>query len=105
MSLYSIGSRQNQEIAAYISVGVAIVTFLIVIFYHLKSTLLETDLIHKFIKQRRRIHKLDSNIRDTEMKAKPDVTTSEVTMPPQHVETKHTNLTGMINNLQEPLLN
>ena len=32
MSLYSIGSRQNQEIAAYISVGVAIVTFLIVIF-------------------------------------------------------------------------
>ena len=89
-------------------------TFFFIILYHLKSTLVESTFMHTIIKRRGQI----CNTGVIEMKAKTNVTTSEVTMSPQHVKKNEKllvasdkqdgdiklSLSGMNDDLREPLL-
>ena len=115
--------QKQQEIIAYISVSIAMMTFIVILVYHLKITLMEIAIIRTLFKRTRlstgRLNNNSNGSDDaTEMISKVKVTSSEVKLSPSHDSGSGSNrLSGTCrdsdvavfskgedNNLREPLL-
>ena len=115
--------QKQQEIIAYISVSIAMMTFIVILVYHLKITLMEIAIIRTLFKRARlstgRLNNNSNGSDDaTEMISKAKVTSSEVKLSPSHDSGSGSNrLSGTCrdsdvavfskgedNNLREPLL-
>ena len=83
--------QKQQEIVAYISVSIAMMTFIVILVYHLKITLMEIAIIQTLFKRARlSTGRLNNNSKGsddaTEMISKVKVTSSEVKLSLSHDE-------------------
>ena len=84
ITFYSLGDTKSQKSAACISVSISILTFVFILAYHGKLTIVNTTYLKKWIQCKIHQRKLEDPTMSTEIKLDSNYTSSEVCLSPAH---------------------